>query len=263
MKSRRALQVIVAVLAFVVLVSLLLATALIALAQHISMLPQEVLGWTNTFQNGLKRIAANYNMPFEALAAAVAGAPSLLLLLAVILILSKDRGKDAKNVVGCIFSLCGVLLLTVFLAVFAKQLFVQDWVTIIWYVCAGLLALFILFVGLALGVKGKKRNVVDDEPIEPFVLEEEEEREEKRGYLQPEVAQPTAEQQPSTPASPTQYTPSQNQTIEDVVKNTYGKEDDSLTSATIQKINKVRLLYESKAITEEEYLKLMRKYLGF
>ena len=290
MKSRRVLQIFVAVLTIAVLACWLLLGALIVVGRHADLKLDIIVEMTRIFKNGLKAIAVAYSVPVKICAFAVFGAPALLLLLALILILTKNKGRDAKNVVGCVFALIGVLLITAFLGIFAAQLFDKSWVDIVRYACGGLLALFVLFVGLALGVGAKRKRVAasDEQPVdeaaqssEATTVEEAEVAEEnapveekseatddseKLALLEKIEESSTAEEveeRPEQETPVTKYVPQKDETIRDVVEKTYGKEGDSLTSTTIQKINKVRVLYEAKVITEEEYLKLMRKYLGF
>ena len=176
MKSRRVLQVIVAVLSLVVLLYLLLSAALVVAAQRLDKFPPLVVEWTNTFTQGLKNIALANRLEFAVVPAVAFGAPTLLLLLAIILILVKDNGKDAKNIVGCLFALIGVLILSMFLILFAKKLFEEIMLYPVLGASAGLLVLFVIFVGCALGVRSKNAPAVavDDSPV-VIVVEDDEE----------------------------------------------------------------------------------------
>ncbi|MCH5159682.1 MAG: hypothetical protein J1F66_02400 [Clostridiales bacterium] len=303
MKSRRVLQVIVAVLSLAVLVCMLLSAAFILAANHVDFLPNEVRDLTENFTSGLNAISNSYGLESVVVPGVAFGLPALLLLLALILILAKNRGKDGKNIVGCIFSLIGVLILTAFLILFAEDLFAQSYLYPVWGASGGSLALFVIFVGCALGVRPKKAPIAefDETPENHAVVEETAEEvaiesieeitavsEEEREEIEPteheevdedikelnseltiaervrEMAVETAkvsDTDESTPA--TKYVPHESVTIRDVVEETYGKEGDSLSSATLQRINKVRALYEAKVITEQEYIKLINKYLGF
>ena len=306
MKSRRVLQIIVAVLSIATLVCLALTAALLLVAEHIDVMPQQLVDFATTFKSGLKSIADKFYLYDSVVPAVALGAPALLLLIAVILLLTKSNGKEAKNVVGCIFALVGALVLTVFLMVFAKHLFDEALLIAAFGASGGLLALFIVFVGCALGVRPKRIRITDVgeetettedaedasqlEPAEEkeevpqaaeeeFEFEEDDEVEEESVTLeqineqlavldkifeQPKVTEEkheTVEQTEDTPA--TQYVPHLNVSIHDVVERTYGKDGNELSSTTLQKINKVRALYEANAITEQEYIKLINKYLGF
>ena len=107
-------------------------------------------------------------------------------------------------------------------------------------------------------------EVSEEEPAEEaveieeehFQFEEDEEVEET-----PTTRQDNKQLDDDTPA--TQYVPHLGVTIQEVVERTYGKEGVELSATTLQKINKVRALYEANAISEQEYIKLINKYLGF
>ena len=326
MKSRRVLQVFVGVLSIILLVCLALVAAVIYLHSYLTFIPKQIADIGDTFQTGLNAVFKVINLQGGAVPAVFFGAPSLLLLLAIILILTKNKGKDGKNIAGCIFALLGVAALTIFMLLFEKVLFATSIQLIACSVIAGVLALFLLFIGLALGIKPKKQPAPEvaasDEPsaevaastteTEPVVVvdetpETEETPEEPTAESTPLVEEepeadttPEVEEEPEvkadepeatpeeveevktkvvieekvneakaddtpedddTPA--TQYVPHESVTIREVVDKTYGKEDDSLSSSTLQKLSKVRALYEAKVITEQEYIKLIHKYLGF
>ena len=320
MKSRRVLQIIVAVLSIITLVCLALVSVTLVGAKHLDVTPQEVVDFTATFNDGIQSVADKFSLPKIAVSAVAVCAPAVLLLLAIILITAKNKGKDTKNIVGCVFALAGAAILMAFLMVFAKHLFAENLLTVAFGASGGLLALFIIFVGAALGVKPKRIVIADEsetaeesaeapaaeesapvaeseeEPAEDVVeveeseepveieeehfdtteeslLEDDAEDVEELKKLDSELAilekvldeklertEPLEESAEETPA--TQYVPQQDVSIHDVVERTYGKDGDGLTKSTIEKINKVRALYELRAITEEEYLKLVRKYLG-
>lgn len=71
----------------------------------------------------------------------------------------------------------------------------------------------------------------------------------------------TRERHKETPA--TKYVPETDVSVHDIVESTYGNQESELNSATMEKIKKVRALYEAKALTQDEYIALVNKYLGF
>ena len=316
MKSRRVLQIFVGVLSIILLACLALFAAVLYLHSYVPFIPQQIVDVGDTFQVGLDAVFKLINLQSVAVPAIFFGAPGLLLLLAIILILTKNKGKDGKNIAGCIFALLGVVLLTAFLLVFVRFLFATEIQLIAGCVIGGVLALFLLFIGLALGVKPKKQSTtepeVSDEPsvtvatsteeTEPVSVTEEtteteedteepvtvsstvetedsvEETETETEVTPEEVeevktkvvieekvseAAKTPEPTAEVDTPDTKYVPRESVTIRDVVDTTYGKEDGTLSSATLQKLSKVRALYEAKVITEQEYIKLIHKYLGF
>lgn len=284
MKSRRVLQIFVAVLSLAVLVCMALVASMLLVAEHVDVTPQPIVEFSQNFKSGMRAVADRFYLYDEVVPAVVCGVPALLLLLAVILILTKNKGKDTKNIVGCIFALIGVVVLAVFLCVFATDLFAEALLVAGYCASAGLLALFVIFVGCALGVGAKKKPVAAEQAAEQDELPTEQEQhiemEEtvEENFVEEELPNdeaPVEEQQQELPTEQeeeqeqeeqeeaTQYVPHLGVTIHDIVERTYGKENDELTKSTIAKINKVRALYDAKAITEQEYIKLINKYLGF
>lgn len=330
MKSRRGLQISVAVLSLILLVCLAALAAVSYLNSYLSFLPKQIAEFGNTLKDGLQTVSDVWEWLDWSTPALFFGVPSGTLLLAVILILIKNKdGKDAKNVAGCIFALIGVAALVVFSFIYAKNLYAESALMIAYCVNGGVLALFVLFVALALGVKPKKvaaaqatepEQTTDEQPaeqesreseqevtsqdepeqeieqeVEPQVesnreqemadeiarLQEELKRlqaESEQQALEQQLAreqqqkqaqeqepkqqeQPDEETEEETPA--TQYVPHPDVTIHDIVMRTYGRHGSELSYTTLAKIKKVRELYEAKAITEQEYIKLINKYLGF
>ena len=327
MKSRRVLQIFVAVLSIILLVCLAAVAAVLYLANYLSFLPQQLVEFGDTFRTGLKTVSDKLEFYDWSTPVIFFGVPGFTLLLAVILILTKSKnGKNAKNVAGCIFALIGVAALTACSFVYAKDLYATNALLIAYCVNGGVLALFVLFIGLALGVKPKKvvateavetQQMLDDtepheeeteitanqevettddrdglhesepeqeveEEVTEYATEKVEEVESdvdgnreqemadeierlqeelKRLQSEKEKQQLVYEDEPITPA--TQYVPHPDVTIHDIVQKTYGKQSGELNATTLAKINKVRALYEAKAISEQEYIKLINKYLGF
>ena len=315
MKSRRVLQIFVGVLSVILLACLALFAAVLYLHSYVPFIPQQIVDVGDTFQVGLDAVFNMINVHGAAVPATFFGAPGLLLLLAIILILTKNKGKDGKNIAGCIFALLGVALLTGFMLVFVRVLFATEIQLIAGCAIGGVLALFLLFIGLALGVKPKKQATAESETseepgvtvvastaeAEPASVTEETASEElveeaeatgdsttsedtadetetetdatpeeveevkTKVVIEEKVSEAAKTPEPTaevdTPA--TKYVPKNNDSIRDIVDKTYGKEDDTLSSATLQKLSKVRALYEAKVITEQEYIKLIHKYLGF
>ena len=288
MKSRRVLQIIVAALSVALLAFMALLAVVLVGVERAESAPTELAEFASNFHKGLDKIAEKLSVPAFVVPTVAFGAPALLLLLAAILILTKNKGKDTKNVVGCMFALIGVIIVTAFVAVFAVELLGESNKLVAWGACGGVLIVFVIFGECALGVKAKQaqtpvavneadetaENELDKVSHEISEREQELEREqdENRTFTPVLLTPPqqlvlrqqeeyVEQEEPTTPA--TQYVPHASVTIRDVVENTYGKENSELTSETIKKINKVRALFEANAITEEEYIKLIKKYLGF
>lgn len=298
MKARRGLQIFVAVLSIILLVCLGLLAVVTYLNNYLTFLPGQLVEFGDTFKAGLKAISDKEILGWydEAVPAVFFGGSGLMLLLAIILILTKNKnGKDGKNIAGCIFALLGVVLPVACSIVFAKDLYAESALLIAYCVSGGVLALFVLFIGLALGVKPKKvaatEAIVDEQPAdqveqaveqqveptvhdEPHEVEKDEPVQEEIVQDEPERDEPVQEEseivQPEREVEykreqdvATEYVPYPDVTTRDIVQKSYGKQGDELNSTTLAKINKVRALYEAKVITELEYIKLINKYLGF
>ena len=59
----------------------------------------------------------------------------------------------------------------------------------------------------------------------------------------------------------TRYIPSDKLSVRSIVENAYGKPMEEISADTMVKINKIRLLYEAHALTQDEYIKLVNSYL--
>ena len=311
MKTRRALQIIVGVL------SLLLVACLIVAALAIVFLLYARDGAFETgsavasaFYQGQNIVAEKLGLT-EDLSFVVSllayGLPCLLFFLAAVLLFVHKTPKQAKYVAGSALALIAVTILTVYTIVCAPQLvYGLDWEShaefswtaldsIVRFASAGLLGIFVIFAGSALGVKPKSEKVgekvaASDESVaseaEPSTEQEIEqsqpeevsadEAEEQTEAVEPTIEEPliiTDVEEPQeapveveeaqideTPA--TEYVPQTDVTVNDVVANTYGAQNEELSPEAVAKINKLRLLLATNAITEQEYVKLVNIYLG-
>ena len=228
MKTRRALHVIVGILSLIMLACLLAAAVCVVLAVAFpqwSDVPPMLL---NTVTNGLRVTAGYlgfaelwYILPLVAYLL-----PALLLILATILLFSRNKGKMGKYNAGCIIALIAIALLTIFTFVFATDLAMGgdehvwfpspiNWTStdmIVRYAALGALVLTVIFVGSALGVKNKKgeQNAV-------------------AGAQSDAASQSEQTEQPSP--------------------------------ETLEKINRAKRLCEMGALTQEEYQKIENSYL--
>lgn len=282
MKTRRALQIIVGVLSLLVVLCLVVAgafVAFVALFPNTSPIATELYEMFvvsfDVIAGYMGLTGMSYLVPLLFYAF-----PAVLLLIAGILTLLRDKGKPCKYLVANVFALIGATVVTVFTMLFAGDLvsrvngdnhvwFVGEfsWTSmdmIVRYVCAGVLVLFALFVGLALGVKPKKVETATEEveteaesETEAQVEEIEEQQEQHSEY---ETIAPSSEQQTTAYASTTEYVPSDT-SVSDVTEGAYGTNNAELTPVAIDKIKKARSLYEMGALTKEEYIKLVNVYL--
>ncbi|MCH5153202.1 MAG: hypothetical protein J1F68_04515 [Clostridiales bacterium] len=272
MKTRRALQIIVGVLSLLTVLCLLAAAVFVALVVLFPDMSQFASEIYEMFKVGFDVIAnyiglASVSFLVPLLAYCLPGA---LLLLAGVLMLLPNKGKQGKYVAANILALVGIAIIAIFTIVFAADLvsrtngdnhvwFVStfSWTsadTIVRLIFAGLLALFVIFVGAALGVKPKKEVTSEAHEEEAHAVTTAEER--KSAY---ETVAPASVKQASVGSKTTEYVPSA-MSVNDVTKGTYGN-GEHLSATAIDKINKAHMLYEMGAITEEEYIKLVNVYL--
>ena len=266
MKTRRSLQVIVGVVSLITVACILGAAACAVLEMLFPNMSQTVSTVVDTLTNGFKVVAAylGFANVWYILPILVYALPAALLLTATILLFWRDNGKQGKYVAGSVLALIAVAILSIFHLLFASDLtsFMQEHVwshtpfewtsmdTIVRYVAAGLLAIFIIFIGSALGVKPKKTSEVATE-------EQSEEPLEATNRPTYETVNPS-EQQTDTVGEATEYVPTE-ASVSDVSNGVYGRGEQS-DEALMAKINKARMLYDMGAITQEEYLKLVTSY---
>lgn len=270
MKSRRVLQTVVAVLSITLLACMLLLGALLIVADQLNI--KQLANFSGTFSDGLAKIASTYFTFYAVVPLVAFGVPALLLLGGVLLLLVHKKDKAASDLqrsAGCVVALLGALVWSLFLLVFAKRLFDANALIPAWCVSALVLVLFIVLVACALFVKPKKEEAAaEQEAAQPEAVVEE------------EIPEVTLELEPSEEIEPakkveftdipewdereTPYVPHYGETIHDVVEKTYGVHDgEKLSAVALNKINKVRALYDANAITEQEYIKLIKKYLEY
>lgn len=298
MKTRRALQIIVGILSLIVATCILVVAAATTLFLYfnLSEVGTEISG---AIYQGLSSIAISFFGLSEELAMLVPalfyGLPFALLLLAAILLFLHKTPKQAKYVASSVLALIGVTVLSVFTIWFAPTILggnpyadsrsdivqqMVDSADYVRYAMGGLLGVFVIFIGSALGVKPKQAatETTDDvATVEGTVTETAETQAVVEDSEQPVVNEQTSEQEvvqivepithtevtplaDETPA--TEYVPDTDVSVKTIVQNTYGTEKEELSADAVAKINKLRLLYEANAITQEEYLKLVNIYLG-
>ena len=278
MKTRRALQIIVGVLSLLVVLCLLAAAVFVAI---VTLFPDMSTVATELYQMFSKSfdVIANY-IGLKGLAVLVPllayVLPGVLLLVAGVLMMLRDKGKQGKYVAANVLALIGSVIITVFTILFAADLVsrvngdVHVWTvdtfsftsmdTIVRIICAGVLALFVIFVGCALGIKPKKVATEEVATQEVATEEQSEETVAKEETHSPyETVAPGIVSQPTAGKDATEYVPN-DASVEDVTNGVYSKRE-QLSTAAMEKIIKVRQLYEMGAVTEEEYVKLVNAYL--
>ena len=310
MKTRRALQIIVGILSLLMVACLLAATAgfefLLFAREEALPIGTEIASAINRGLNyvavGILGLSQELTVLVPAL---MFGLPCLLFFIAAVLLFVHKTPKQAKYIAGNILALIAVTIFTVSSFAFASDILggnpaldnqseiVQKMLassTAVRIALGCLLALFVWFIGLALGLKPKKEAVVADETVstesETAAITEEQEtaeiaataEESAETEVAPEVAETEVTEQEevasetepvvesaTTPLSETpatEYVPQTDVTVNDIVESTYGADNEDLSPEAVAKINKLRMLLSTNAITEQEYIKLVNIYLG-
>lgn len=302
MKARRRLQITLGVLTLITAIVLLAAMLAIGLA---ALFPEaegfaKLRGWVQTPVNGLKSIALTLGAPklYYLLPVLAYIAPALLMSLGSLLMLLRSKGKQGKFVTGFVFAAIGMLIANVFSIVFAKELF-AGYAIAAQCGCAALLAVFVLFAGLGLGLKDKSAQTSDSEalpkdqsaeeqtePAEEFAAQQEENQqqivqietmgweniaEQPQERPEPQPAEVGSEQIETTPLTAAEPAPQQqpqpqadeyvpqNLSVKNTVEEVYGKDKSKQVSDS--KLSTLRMLLEMGAISEKEYLSLLDSYL--
>ena len=282
MKTRRALQKIVGILSLLVVLCMLAAAISVALSLIFNM--PAITSIFDSLKNGFNTIASligltglSFLVPLIAYLL-----PTILLLLAGIIVFLPDKGKHAKYYAAVIFALIGIAILTLFTGIFAADLVSGEsthlwyiapfgWTatdTIIRYVAVGLLAIFLLFISLALRRKKHKKQDATTED-EDAATESQENAETNETATCPcceehatEHATETTQTTQATQTTATEHEPTYTHTHEaratETANRTYRKEEPTDPAIT-EKINKARMFYEMGVITYEEYVKITNK----
>ena len=271
MKTRRNLQKLVGVLSIIVLLCLLAAVVCVGLIEIFPYsMPVGIKNTYNTIRYGVETAAISLGMGnlWYVLLIVTVVLPIQLLLIASILLLTRDSVKQGKFVAGSVLALIGVALLTIFTLVFAADLSVRgdahiwyvapfSWTnvdTIVRYAAGGLLAIFIIFTGSALGVKVKQNDAATQDVA---TQQTDTEIQEAADY---ETVAPSDEQQTTQQGTETTEFVPADDSVNDVVNGVYGNDVKQPSAAAMDKINKARMLYEMGAITQDEYIKLVNIY---
>ncbi|MCH5156490.1 MAG: hypothetical protein J1G02_01270 [Clostridiales bacterium] len=268
MKTRRALQIIVGILSALSLLAILGAAACVALAVLFpSNMPLLQDGYS-TLKNGFIWAARYFSIGDMAYLLPLFAyvLPAELFLISAILLFLRDNGKQKKYIAGCILALIGIAISAIFTLMFASDLVVNvtkhawyhapiDWAgpdMILRFVTAGSLALFIIFVGAALGVKVKDQAVT---------AEEQPETDDSQAVVSKETnetvyASSEAQQSPAAIEDTTE--PTQEPSISEVRSSVYSDDDNVLPY--LDKVKKARWLYDMGAITQEEFIMVVNSY---
>lgn len=238
MKARRSMQIAVGVVALVAALAVVVITLLFAATLLFPNLFETANFTSGVFIDGFKTTAENLNMAniYYLLPILAYGLPALLLIIGALLLFSQYKGKQSKYIGGNVVVLVGMTILCAYSIIFAKDLLGAN-ALILQCSAAGLLALTVLFVGLALGLK------VTQPSAEEAPAETEE--------------QPTEIAAETTNDIATEYVPEE-VSVKETLDEVYGEEPKHVSD---NKLSTLRMLLDVGAISEEEYLKLLESYL--
>lgn len=287
MKARRSMQIVVGALALTLAALLLLGTLVIGAMAVLPDMFGEKAQIPTQISTALKGIAESLGVAerYYLVAITAYAFPVLLLLLSALLLLLK-RGKQAQYIAGCVLALLGGVIVCGFSAVFAKELAGSN-AAALTGVSVFVLALLVLFAGLALGLKPKKAVMASEDaeqpeaepateqpaPLETEQPAPEDEQQEAPARPEEQDAEPEpiaeapepAEQEEATEEQPdiaedvqNMYVPT-NTSVQDTVEDIYGEGE--AKSVPDSKLATLRMLLEMGAISEEEYTKLLKSYL--
>lgn len=238
MKARRSMQIAVGVVALVAALAVVVITLLFAATLLFPNLFETANFTSGVFIDGFKTTADSLNMAniYYLLPILAYGLPALLLIIGALLLFSQYKGKQGKYIGGNVVVLVGMTILCAYSIIFAKDLLGAN-ALILQCSAAGLLALTVLFVGLALGLKVAQPST-DETPAE---TEE----------------QPTEVAAETTNDIATEYVPEE-VSVKETLDEVYGEEPKHVSD---NKLSTLRMLLDVGAISEEEYLKLLESYL--
>lgn len=239
MKARRSMQIAVGVVALVAALAVVVITLLFAATLLFPNLFETANFTSGVFIDGFKTTADSLNMAniYYLLPILAYGLPALLLIIGALLLFSHYKGKQGKYIGGNVVVLVGMTILCAYSIIFAKDLLGAN-ALILQCSAAGLLALTVLFVGLALGLKVTQPSTDDEAPAE---TEE----------------QPTEVAAETTNDIATEYVPEE-VSVKETLDEVYGEEPKHVSD---NKLSTLRMLLDVGAISEEEYLKLLESYL--
>ncbi len=166
--------------------------------------------------------------------------PTLLLVLATCLLL---RGKkEGSLVAGSVLATFSTVFVCIVLAMFSKQLFANMQTTFV-LIAVGIAVVCTLLYCLTIYAVRRASQPTSTPVVEP--------------------TEPNTDQDNDTTSQDedTTYIPSDSVTVSQVADQTY-EQSDVLPPNVLAKLKLVRDLYEKGALTEEEYLALVNKYIN-
>ena len=247
MKARRSMQITVGWIALIIAAALVLSALAFTVMSFLPQQFEQIINIPATLLESFTKTAADWGIAdyFYLLPAIAYGLPTLLLVIAAALELSRDKGKQGKYVAGCMLTLIGVTIVALYtVIVLATEVMQGNGALVLRCSVGGLFALTALFCALALGLpRGKKAQQQVAETTAATSVE-----------------QPTAEETAQSPAandSAADYVPEE-VSVKETLDEVYGEEPAHISDS---KLSTLRMLLDMGAISDEEYLKLLESYL--
>lgn len=240
MKGCKALQLIFGITCAILTVAVGL-TAVMLFLPHIGVeLDFEPFA---TMSKGVDTIAKTLDLPDHswAVICIMFVLPMLLLVLATCLLI---RGKKVGSIVaGSVLATFSIDYVCIVCAVFSKQLFGEAQTTSILIAVGIAVVCTLLYVLTISAIRRASKPIEPTPPVDTPTDTE-----------QPQVVEQTADE-------PAPYVPSDSVTVSQVADQTY-EQNDVLPPKVLAKLKLARDLYEKGALTKEEYLGIVNKYIN-
>ncbi len=239
MKGCKALQIVFGTLCAILTVAVGL-TAVILFLPYLGIEPN--IDLFDTISKGVDTIAKTLDMADNSwvVICIMFVLPMLLLVLATCLLL---RGKKAGSIVaGSVLATFSTVFVCIVMAMFSKQLFADMQTTFV-LIALGVAVVCILLYCLTIFAVRRANQSTTTPVVEP--------------------TEPNTDQDDDNQGqdASTMYVPSDSVTVSQVADQTY-EQSDTLPPNVLAKLKLVRDLYEKGALTEEEYLALVNKYIN-
>ena len=268
MKTCKFLRITTAILA-ILLAVFLLAISVLTVLPFVS--ATEVLGILAQMENGIITIVSE--LTFLQALGSNAGAivfvavtfflPSVLLLVASAILISKQKNGRGKYVFASIVTILGTAVFAVIFEIFAEKLLGES--ALLGRIAIGVvLAISVLFGILTSVCKTKQTTVVyapvDGETTEQTTNSETEPLTSEDSEILPENEQEEPKQETIVPPV-TEYIPENCNSVSDIVEHTYGNKVETVSAVNLKKIETARSLLDANVISKDEYIALVDAYL--
>lgn len=246
MKARKTLQFVLAMLC-VVAVAFFLTVAVLALMYKA--LPASLQESLVNLRGGLSRVTTSLlgeNKSDMIVPCLFYGLPTMMLVASAILLLYTEADPKKCRIAGCVLCCVATAVSSVFSICYARTLF-GTYVLVYIVSCIALAAIIGMTVALLI--------------VAHLYPDEQRAKQAAEGEASEQAApQTSADEQPQQTAEQPQAE-DEAHTVEEIIDKLYGKKCDEIDATVMAKISKLHKLYEEKALTEDEYMALLKSYL--